>query len=541
MSTDDAHIDESRLTAMAVRLGAAEVAGWSLLESKYLGDRPHLLPSQIHNAKAAIHAGDDPLGDAFCRLRSPADRRPAGATYTPLSIVRAMVDRASKSCDPALIVDPGTGSARFLVECGKRFPKAKLLGVEIDPVAAILARGHLASAGFASRSTVLLGDFRQVLLPSRRGTTLFIGNPPYVRHHLIEPKWKQWLVDKAEANKLSASTLAGLHVYFFLATLLNARKHDHGIFITAAEWLDVNYGSVVRSMLLDGLGGKSITIVDAEAMPFADAMTTAVITAFEVSSKSKCITFNRVKSVAELTEKSAGLQVGRKRLESESRWSYLTKVRREVPAGFVELGELCRVHRGQVTGDNGVWIAGPDSDYLPGSVLFPSVTKARELIQAGTVLADSSNLRRVIDIPVDLDELSKEDRRTVDRFLSAARNQGAHLSYTAKNRRAWWSVGLRKAAPVLCTYMARRSPAFVENAADARHINIAHGIYPRETIGKRLLTALVSYLSRAVHQRDGRTYAGGLVKFEPRELERFAVPGLDLLRQGLDGIAANPI
>jgi hypothetical protein len=78
--------------------------------------------------------------------------------------------------------------------------------------------------------------------------------------------------------------------------------------------------------------------------------------------------------------------------------------------------------------------------------------------------------------------------------------------------------------------MARRPPAFVRNLASARHINIAHGLYPREPLSPHLLDALARYLSRSTSLRDGRTYAGGLTKFEPREMERLAVPRPDLLR-----------
>ena len=47
----------------------------------------------------------------------------------------------------------------------------------------------------------------------------------------------------------------------------------------------------------------------------------------------------------------------------------------------MELGEVCRVHRGQVTGCNAVWIAGAFSGALPNPVLIPTVTKARELFK----------------------------------------------------------------------------------------------------------------------------------------------------------------
>ena len=101
----------------------------------------------------------------------------------------------------------------------------------------------------------------------------------------------------------------------------------------------------------------------------------------------------------------------------------------------------------------------------------------------------------------------------------------------AVNRRAWWSVGLREPAPILATYMARRPPAFVLNRAGARHINIAHGLYPRQRLSQKILSALVEYLAVATHVSDGRTYAGGLTKFEPREMERLLVPQIELLEQ----------
>ena len=82
---------------------------------------------------------------------------------------------------------------------------------------------------------------------------------------------------------------------------------------------------------------------------------------------------------------------------------------------------------------------------------------------------------------------------------------------------------------ILATYMARRPPAFVRNLAGARHVNIAHGLYPREPLPPAALDGLAAYLRRSVTPGQGRTYAGGLTKFEPREMERLPVPAPALL------------
>jgi hypothetical protein len=72
--------------------------------------------------------------------------------------------------------------------------------------------------------------------------------------------------------------------------------------------------------------------------------------------------------------------------------------------------------------------------------------------------------------------------------------------------------------------MARQAPAIVRNIADAHHINIAHGLYPREPLGHGLLDLLADALRASITVGDGRTYAGGLTKFEPREMERLMIP-----------------
>jgi hypothetical protein len=436
-----------------------------------------------------------------------------------------MVRRAEEQRVPARVVDPGCGSGRFLVAAGRRFPEATLLGVEIDPVAALLARGHLAAAGLASRARICLGDYRDPgVVPAAAGPTLFIGNPPYVRHHGIASSWKRWLASEARSLGLAASGLSGLHVHFFLATVKKARPGDFGVFVTAAEWLDVNYGELIRKLFLGGLGGQSIVLIEPTALPFQDAATTAVITAFEAGSRPRSIEVRRVRSATDLNRLHGGRQVSRERLAAEPRWTRLTLRTRPRREGFVELGSLCRVHRGQVTGANEVWIAGAEGADLPPSVLFPAVTHAREIIRSAPLLATAQGLRCVIDLPLDLDVLDGEDGRAVAAFLREARARGAHLGYVAKHRKAWWSVGLRAPAPILATYMARRPPAFVRNLAGVRHINIAHGIYPREPLAEGVLQALTSYLAKSTHVSEGRTYAGGLTKFEPREMERLLVP-----------------
>lgn len=522
---------ERGLAAVAIALGALDVPRISSAERRLVRNVEGVSPTsqQIAEAQELISEGRDPLGQVFCTLRSPEDRRPAGATYTPAAIVGSMIGWAAAQGPVANIVDPGAGSGRFLIAAASAFPSANLVAFETDPLASLICRANAAVMGISRRTRVLVEDYRSATAIRGDGPTLTIGNPPYVRHHLLSIEWKKWLTERARALRLSSSQLAGLHAHFYLSAALSAQPGDRGAFVTASEWLDVNYGSLIRELLLDRLGGEVLTIVEPEAMPFADAATTAAIACWRVGSRRRGIRVRRVANVSALGSLSDGDEVRLERLKEARRWSPLTRPGRKLPEGWIQLGDIARVHRGSVTGANGTWVVSPGWSELPDHLLKPSITRGRELMTAGVVLRDDSHLRRVIDLPEDLDILTSEERRAVDTFLRAAKRKGVHKGYIASHRRTWWSVGLRPPAPIVASYMARRPPAFVLNQVDVRHINIAHGIYPREPLPMRAIERIARALREKVTLADGRTYAGGLVKFEPREMERLPVPSLEVL------------
>ena len=482
--------------------------------------------------RARIRAGEDPLGQAFCRIRPPEQRRGAGQTFTPAAVVDSMISWAGRTLTPARVVDPGAGSARFLVAAGRRWPEAELIGLETDPLAALIGRATLAAAGMAGRATIEVADYRSARLPPARGRTLFLGNPPYVRHHQVAAPWKDWFRDTAARLGVPASGLAGLHAHFFLATALHAAPGDAGALVTAAEWLDVNYGGLIRALLLGPLGGDSIHLLDPATAVFPDAAATSAITCFRPGSTPRAIRLRRVAGVVGLGVLAGGTPVPVAALRSAPRWRPLAACPsglRRRPPGMVELGELCRVHRGQVTGANKVWITAGAESGLPARFLHPAVTRASELFRAGDTLASSAALRCVIDLPADLRALPAGERAQVAAFLDRARAAGAAESYVARHRSPWWRVRLADPAPILASYMARRPPAFVRNLAAARHVNIAHGLYPRDPLPPAALDGLAAYLRSSVTAGQGRLYAGGLAKFEPCDMERLLVPAPGLL------------
>lgn len=522
---------EADLIRLSIELGALEVGGALSASEQTLVTGLKSLASQAsldaEVVKHEIEAGHDPLGMAFYALRSRSDRRQVGAVYTPQFLIEPMVEWIAEQA-PERIVDAGSGSGRFTIALAQRLPDAQLVAVDVDPLATLMTRAAVAVTSH-KRASVIHTDYTKLRLDKIEGRTAFVGNPPYVRHHNLSAAAKAWAQKAAQRAGHKISGLAGLHAYFFLATALLGRPGDIGCFVTSAEWLDVNYGAIIRELLLNGLGGHSIHMLEPTALPFGDTATTAAVTCFRLGEPPAAIKLRSVKTAEEVGSLKSGEPVARERLVEARRWSPLVRTRQPIPDDYIELGELCRVHRGQVTGLNSVWVTASKEHQLPEHLLFPSVTRARELFEAGSMLSTTTGLRHVIDLPSDLDILDTNERKLVERFLRKAKREGAAKGYIARNRKSWWSVGLRAPAPILATYMARRPPAFVRNLVEARHINIAHGLYPRGELPEGALDRLASALRSSISVAQGRTYAGGLTKFEPKEMERLLVPDLPLL------------
>lgn len=485
--------------------------------------------------RTAIQSGTDPLGTAYCLIKSPEQRRGAGQTFTPIEAVIGMFQWAESHGNVSRIVDPGAGSGRYVLTGLRRNPTALGVAAEMDPLVALLLRANAHALGLQDRLEIHLDDYRILELKPIEGRTLFIGNPPYVRHHDISTDWKDWYSKNLKSLGHAASQLAGLHLHFFVKTLNLARPGDIGCFITAAEWLDVNYGQSLRDLLTNGLGGKAVFVVSPKIPVFGDALVSACITCFEPGSDDQEIEFKSIATSDELLNLSGGHFTGKVRAKAEKSWSILVRNREIVRNdGFVNLGDLFKVSRGQVTGKNSVWVTEDNRFGLPDEFLVPSITDATDIIRAPNARIENlAALRRVIDLPASFDELSDDGRRAILEFIEWARSEDADKGYIARHRKPWWRVNMKDIPQIVVTYMGRRPPVFAINVAGARIINVAHGLYPKVQLNERSLESLVTWLNNNISQDSGRVYAGGLTKFEPSEVMRLQIPNIEMLDAGI--------
>ena len=470
-----------------------------------------------------ILTGGDPLGDFFIKSISAGDRRIHGATFTPPWMIDLQLDQIAAKCTPLRVVDAGAGTGRYAVRAAQRWPRAEVIAVERDPV---LAEAIVINAkAIGLRLKVVCADFLSINLPRIDGVTAFVGNPPYIRHHDISSEDKKWYSNQMRKIGLPHSQLAGLHIYFYLKSYLLSRPGDVGSFVTAAEWTETNYGESMRTLFCIMGGDKLIRIHPRERI-FPDALTTSIIANWSKASDGDV-------NVCDLIGRSVEtqFQARREQLRTLTKWpGFGHSLPSMVKSKISLLGDFFKVSRGQVTGCNELWIASKETEKLiPERYLFPCVTDAMEIIECEGVLNDLSKLRRVIDLPVNLNELTRSEREQVDSFLAIGRFIGATDSYIAQHRKPWWRVGLKPSPPIIMSYMGRRPPRFARNACGARLLNIAHGLMPRRAMSISEQDKIVQWLNRNVAITNGRMYGGGMIKFEPGDAMNIPFPPLNHL------------
>jgi tRNA1(Val) A37 N6-methylase TrmN6 len=506
----------------------------------------------------------DLIGDLYLQTFPPAIRKRRGEFYTPSQVSSLMAHWALRSADD-VVLDPAVGSGTFLLQSAALLKSlgatsaqcaAQLIGIDISPTSCLMTLANLIPFTAGSPLRLIEGDFFSIrrhgisLSPMTLGKVdAVICNPPYSRHHELTSKRKEELARLMEVESgLRLSRLASLYVHFMIHAATFLKEGGRLAFLTPAEFMDVNYGQIIRTYLLTNFRIDAFVLFRRESTLFGDALTTSCVTLATKGTppRNHLVRFARVlgsrgaNGLHEALEAEKPFETGdisvrqfpQHGLALVEKWSPLFFVAENLPSsGGHRLKEVASVRRGIATGANEFFTVSDRTIAewgLEPEFLTPIIPHARSVLYYNFTREDWNRLRvagdRVwmVSSRMPLNELKGTNLR---RYLEWGESNGVSRRYIPSHREPWYSSESMRPQSILFTYMGRRRPRFVLNESTALNLNNLHGVTPsREFLEDPIkLKALLASANGQMTLEDpaihGRTYGGGLTKFEPREVE----------------------
>jgi len=476
--------------------------------------------------------------------KNAEERNKSGQFSTPFSVACQIVSRALNelpSESSIAFLEPALGSGVFFSALLRNARSARIVsatGCEIDPAYGDIAQALWSPSGLH----VLSCDFIKFASdPTNFGKfSLLCTNPPYVRHHHLEPELKVRLQSQVlQRLGLQASGLSGLYVYFVL--LADALLADGAVasWLLPAEFLYVNYGRVLREYLTSRVTLLSVHHFDPDDVQFDDALVSSCIVTYRKAAPAR-------DSTCEMSYGGNYLDPQQKKtvpcseLARLSKWTMPHFGAETLPSDTLRLKDVFSVRRGIATGANDFFIIDRETAIkydIPDVYLKPILPSPR-YIQGSVIESDSdglpqvTNFRYLLDCTISPGQV-RERHPGLWAYLEEGVAKGIHQGCLCAQREVWYFQEKREPAPFLASYMGRASSRrecpirFFVNFSSAIVTNVFLNLYPTLELSEclagardRMLElgcALNSVPAEYVLQA-GRAYGGGLHKIEPKEL-----------------------
>ncbi len=172
------------------------------------------------------------------------------------------------------VLDPSCGSGVFLTRAFYFFkyfhPKEnvtqKIKGVDVSPFSTYLTTINLFFRGKAEREKIpeiITSNFLKINKEEFLPANACVGNPPFIRHELMDDK-KGWIqLIKKEHGISYVNGQSDLYIYFLIHAASFLNEGARLGWVISASWLDVQFGAGLQRFLLEHF--KIIAIIDHQA------------------------------------------------------------------------------------------------------------------------------------------------------------------------------------------------------------------------------------------------------------------------------------
>jgi len=478
------------------------------------------------------------------------ERRYYGSYYTPEVIARAITEWAVRSARDR-VIEPSFGDGVFIDACAERLvglgatlTTPQVFGTDIDREAV----RRVTSANQARALCVALrcADFLAIdPVGDWSSCAAAIGNPPYVRHHLIE---KGTIAD-LRRREAGLSGAADLWCTFVVHAMQFLAPGGRLAFILPGAFGFARYAREVRERLAASFRVTVSIRLAFRAFASAGAEERGVVVLCEGYGEGPSAGWDELVAwdQSDLVSQLATLR---------DRAEHPTQLTARAAITFPRiahcaLGDLAKISIGFVTGANSTFVideATRSKFDLPPETLSPVLSRTAQapgirFSKGDHAAAVEQDAKVWLFAPAELGAR----HGTVRRYLARVTRSTRRNTLWFRKRPRWYRPEIGPRPDAVLTYMNHLGPRIVLLDGAEGATNTFHAVTFNRAVAdpspQLIAIAMLTSFAQLSAEQVGRSYGGGVLKIEPSEARRIAIPvphevpeNLDLLFEKADAL-----
>ena len=482
----------------------------------------------------------------------PSLQKLRGGYYTPSEITDFLSEWAIKSCEDQ-ILEPSCGDGNFLIAIIQRLLNKKqkssnishqLNAVEIDKVEFNKSIKRIKELNIQpNKENFFNGDFFsyfQDCIDKNKKFDAVIGNPPFIRYQDFPKENRDKAFDLMSELGFKTNRLTNIWVPFVALSSYLLKTDGRLAMVVPAELFQVSYAGQIRKFLSEYF--SKINIITFSKLVFSGIQQEVVLLLAEKNTEGNCgirtFEIEDLKSFKKFSEEKLNRTITKPIDHDNEKWikyfldnheiQLLRKIRDN--KNLICLGDYLNVDVGVVTGLNDFFVI--DEISLEKYKLLPHVRKivTRSMQLKGIKYTDNDfqqnnkeGFKTFLFYP--FDEVGDKLPREVLKYIKYGESKDFHKGYKCRIRKIWYKVPSIHNADIFCLRQIHQYPKLINNFSSSTCTDTIHRARIKNNIDKsKLCGAFINSLTFAFSEVTGRSYGGGVMTFEPSEIEKLLIP-----------------
>lgn len=476
------------------------------------------------------------------------DQKLRGGYYTPKAIAEFLC-RWSINADTQSVLEPSCGDGNFVESAILRFKelgiegeslKGRIKGIELIEEESIKAKKRAAKLGLNSNTIVNSDFFSYIGSSDSTKYDVVIGNPPFIRYQNFPEEHRALAIQMMQDLGLKPNKLTNIWVPFLVISASLLKDSGKMAMVIPAELFQVKYAAETRVFLSKFF--QRITIVTFKKLVFQDIQQEVVLLLCEKKVNHgkgiRVIECENIKDLDGLNFKQINGSNVKPIDHSTEKWTkyflndeeiHLLK-RLKNDKRVISCGDIMKVEVGLVTGRNEFFMLNEQQvnhwKLLPYTI--PVVSRSNQLKGITFSEEDFSNNSEAqnsiyLFMPPneDFDMLPK----ACQKYIKYGEEQGFHTGYKTRIRKRWYITPSLWVPDAYALRQVGDYPKMIMNKTGASSTDTIHRVKFKGNIDRNIVTAsFLNSLTFAFSEITGRSYGGGVLTFEPTEIQEIKIP-----------------